>query len=303
VPELRRFGAGTERPRTLVVGCGGAGCNALHVVPTAAGLDVLAVNDLPHPSLHGIKRRLLLPKAGLREVAAMDERAVKALATTAEQSAAVEIADADFVVAVAGLGGEMGSWGASLFARVAALKGAATLAVVTTPFSAEGVNRHGVAEDALAVLRQHAHGTVALPNDGLLKIAPHLPIMKAFEAMSRVAIQPVYDLVRVVTRDDLTLMKTVLRNASEWTLGLGEGFHDHPALAAVDVAFRSPWLTKSVGDAREAIVLVSTPEPDERTVQDVLHDVDLRAPRASVTWGALTGADPDSVRVTVLVGR
>src|SRR5436309_3613018 len=141
MPEARSFRGGTERPRAFLVGIGGAGCNTLRVVPPTPGLDLLAVNDLPHPSMAGIRRRLFLEKAGLRDLAAMDEHAVRDLVTSAEQALAVELADAELVIPLAGLGGEMGSWGASLCARVAALKGATTLAVVNTPFSAEGSNR------------------------------------------------------------------------------------------------------------------------------------------------------------------
>ena len=302
MPEVRTFGHGTERPRAIAVGCGGAGCNTLRAIPPDAGVERLAVNDLPHPSMAGVKRRLLMSKEGLRGIAAMDEQAVKSLATTAEQSVAVELADADFVVPIAGLGGEMGSWGASLVARVAGLKGATTLAVATMPFSAEGMNRRGVAIEARKVLRTHAHGVLGLPNDSLLRVAPHLPILRAFEVMSKLAVQPLQDLLRVLTRTDLPVLKSVLRNAEDWQLGIGEGVGDHPELAATEAAFRSPWITRLARDAREVLVLVGIPVPDERVVKEVLHDVDLRAPLASVTSGIYTDPSMDRMRVTVLVG-
>ena len=301
MPEVRTFGAGTERPRAVAVGCGGAGCNALRAIPPDAGLDLLAVNDLPHPSLLPFRRRLLLDRAGLEQVAAMDERAVKTLATTPEQAVATELGDAEFVVLVAGLGGDMGSWGASLVARVAALKGAVSLAVVTMPFSVEGSLRRAVAANALKLLRTHAHGVLALSNDPLLRIAAHLPIAKALDAMARIAVQPVRDLLRVVTREDLPTLKSVLRGAGEWQLGIGEGAQEHPELAAVDAAFRSPWITKPPETARQAVLLVAQPEPDERVRTEIVRDMDLRTPRASLTWGAF--AEPgESVRVTVLLG-
>ena len=287
----------------LVVGCGGAGCNTLGAAPNEAGMDVLGVNDLPHRSFAAIKRRLILPKAGLREVATMDERAVKTLATTAEQMLAIELGDSDLVVPMAGLGGEMGGWAASLVARVAALKGSAILAVVTTPFTLEGTNRRTTASDALAVLRRHAHGVLALPNDTLLKVAPHLPILRAFETISQIAIQSVYDLVRVLTRDDLPFLPGILRNATSWGVGMGEGFHVQPESTAVASAFRSPWLGGPPNRARAVIVLIGLPTPDERSAQEVLRDVDLHAPRASVVWGVYTGVEPDRVRVTVLLGH
>jgi cell division protein FtsZ len=303
VREVQTLGASGEKPRTLVVGCGGAGCNAIGVGAEDPGLDFLAVNDLPHRAFAVIKRRMLLPKEGLRGVAALDEKAVNTLATTSEQMLAMELGDAELVVPVAGLGGEMGGWGAGLVARVAGIRGATTLAVVMTPFSAEGVNRRTAASGALAVLRQHAHGVLALPNDALLRVAPHLPVLRAFEMMSRIAMQTVRDLVQVVTREDLPMLQAVLRNATGWSLGIGDGFHDRPGLAAVDAAFRSPWLAGPGKEASEVIVLMRLPMPDDRAIRDVLHDVDLRTPRAAVTWGAFPSPDPEAARVTVLLGH
>jgi cell division protein FtsZ len=171
------------------------------------------------------------------------------------------------------------------------------------PFSAEGVNRRAAASEALAVLRRHAHGVLVLPNDALLKVAPHLPLLRALDTMSRVAMQPVRDLVRVLTREDLPVLQAVLRNATSWSVGAGEGFRDHPGSAAVDAAFHSPWLAGPADGAREVIVLIGLPSLDDRSVREILHDVDRQAPRASVTWGAFPVPESDTVRVTVLAGR
>ncbi|TLZ51348.1 MAG: hypothetical protein E6K18_05155 [Methanobacteriota archaeon] len=302
MPHRTQLGQGTERPHVLAVGIGGAGCNTLRAISPSETLERFAVNDLPHPSMAGIKRRVFLEKTGLREIASMDETAVRALATTAEQAIAVEMAEADLVVPIAGLGGEMGSWGASLVARVGALKGATVLAVATTPFSAEGMNRRGVAEEALRVLRTHAHGVLAMPNDPLLKLAPNLPLLRAFEVLSRLAVQPIQDLVRVMTREDLAALKAHLRVAKDWRLGIGEGFVDHPELAAVEAAFRSPWIPRDPVDARGVLLLMSLPEVSDWMTRAIVEDVDLRAPRADVLWGAFEDPAADRVRVSVLLG-
>lgn len=300
MPEVRALGAGSERPRALLVGCGGAGCNALRAVPVDARIGLLAVNDLPHHSLAGIRRRLVLDKGGLRALASLDDKAVKTLVTTPEQAVAVELGDAEWVVPVAGLGGEMGSWGAGLVARVAALKGATTMAVVSLPFSAEGSTRRAVASEAAARLRQHAHGVLVLPNDPLLKVAAHLPIARAFEVMSHLAVQPVLDFLQVLTRDDLPNLEEMLRRATEWRVGIAEGVGPHPELAAVEAAFDSPWIGRPAEDAKGVIALVGTPEREEKAVREILHDVNLRAPSASVLWGAFR--EPEGLRATFLLG-
>ena len=301
MPGVRALGAGTERPRAIAVGIGGAGCNTLRAISPTAGLDLLAINDLPHPSMLGIRRRVFLARAGLSEIARMDEHAVRTLATTAEQALALELGDADFVIPFAGLGGDMGSWGSSLVARVGALKGATTLAVVTTPFSAEGPSRRAVASEALRLLRRHAHGALVLPNDRLLQVAPHVPFLKAFELTSRLSSQFVHDLLRVVTRDDLPVLKSVLRGAEDWRSGVGQGNRHHPERTAVERAFASPWIARPSESAREVILFLGIPEPDEKASQEILYEVNLRTPRASVLWGAFA-TQPEEFRVTLLLG-
>ena len=249
----------------------------------------------------GLRRRLLLDKTGLQGLAAMDEHAVRDLVTTPEQALAMELADADLVIPLAGLGGDMGSWGANLCARVAALKGATTFAVVTTPFSAEGSNRRAVAAEALRLLRMHAHGVLVLPNESLLRVAPRLPILRAFEVLSQLAAQAIRDLLRVLARDDLPRLRSILRDAQDWQIGVGESGRHQPGVAAVEAAFRSAWIAKPVEAAREVILLLATPEADERTLKEVLWEVDVRAPRASVTYAVF--AEPgESFRATALVG-
>jgi hypothetical protein len=121
--------------------------------------------------------------------------------------------------------------------------------------------------------------------------------------MSRIAMQPALDLLRVLTRDDLSTLQGTLRSATSWSLGMGEGIHNRPESTAVDAAFRSPWLAGPADRARQAIVLIGMPIRDDSSVREVLGDVDLYAPRASVTWGAYSGIEPDRVRVTVLLGN
>ena len=246
-------------------------------------------------------RRLSVGRDGHRLEPGRPIEGYRDLVTSAEQALAVELADAELVIPLAGLGGEMGSWGASLCARVAALKGATTLAVVNTPFSAEGSNRRTVAADALRLLRMHADGVLGIPNDPLLKVAPRLPIMRAFEVLSRLSIQPVLDLLRVLAREDLPVLKHVLREADDWQLGVGEGGRDNPEMSAIDAAFASPWIGLPPDRAEQVILLLAMPDADERTRKQILWEVDVRAPRASVLWGSFAEGEGPT-RATVLLG-
>ena len=98
------------------------------------------------------------------------------------------------------------------------------------------------------------------------------------------------------------MLKAHLRVAKDWRLGIGEGFVDHPELAAVEAAFRSPWIPRDPVDARGVLLLMSLPEVSDWMTRAIVEDVDLRAPRADVLWGAFEDPAADRVRVSVLLG-
>lgn len=163
------------RNRVLVVGVGGAGCNA--VVRMSAtwsdGPAVLAINTdaqalaaLPH------QRTLLIGEKTTRGLGAAGDVAAGRLA--AEESLPViqdAITGCDLVMLVGGLGRGTATGALPVIAKAAHELGILTFAFVSLPFSIEGDRCRRLADEGLRILRRHASAVVAQPNDRLLKLA------------------------------------------------------------------------------------------------------------------------------------
>lgn len=71
---------------------------------------------------------------------------------------------ADIVVVIAGLGGNAGTGIAPLVANFGRRSGALVFALVTTPFSFEGINRNLAADKGIVMTQINAHYTTAISN-------------------------------------------------------------------------------------------------------------------------------------------
>lgn len=302
MPDTWRLGTGEERIRAAVIGCGGAGCNTLRHVPSAAGIERIALNDAPHPSMVGISRRVLLSAGPLKAIASLEEKAIPTLATNEEKDLSNALADRDFVVALGGLGGQVGGWGLGVVGRVARILGDTCLAFATVPFTAEGMLRRQLAESQLAILRNRADGVVAFANDALLRAFPSMPLSKAFAAMGAIMARPASALAAMLSRSDLVPLKRFLARSKDWRFGMGAGQEKHRCFVAVEEAYASPWFTGRHEDVHQAVVLIA--QPLGATCEDeLLREVRLRSPLADIAWAVLR--DPtaeDRVQVQILAG-
>ena len=302
MPDTWRLGTGEEHVRGAIVGCGGAGCNTLRYVTVAGGVERVAVNDAPHPSMAGVARRVLIASGPLKDIASLEEKAIPTLATNEEKELSDALVDRDFVVALGGLGGEFGGWALGVVGRVSRILGDASLAFATIPFTAEGMLRRHLAEAQLATLRRRADGVVAFANDALLRSYPKLPLVKAFGAMGAIMARPAAALPTVLSRSDLTPVKRFFGRAKDWRFGMGAGSEKHRCFLAVEEAYASPWFTGRHEDIRQALVLLA--QPAGATFEDeLLREVRLRSPLADLAWAVLPEATPeDRVQVQILAG-
>jgi len=304
MPDVLRLGQGESlRARIAVVGCGGAGCNILQQVPGDLGLTRVALNDGAHRSMAGIPSRLILPQESLVGLASMDEVAVKALSSPEEKAISGAILNHDLVVPVAGLGGGTGGPAAALVGRVARILGTPSLALVASPFAAEGLNRRTSAERALELLSKKVDGVVAFSNDELLRLAPKLPLLKAFQVLGAIMVRPLVDLAWSMTRTDVATLRDVLRASARWRFGGGSAEGKHRAFEAVEEAFASPWIPSNREAVERVVAIVAAPDYGEALAAEVAHEVRLAAPRAEVLLGGYP--DPslgDRLRVSVLAG-
>ncbi|MFB6081886.1 MAG: cell division protein FtsZ, partial [Halanaeroarchaeum sp.] len=252
--------------KITVVGCGGAGSNTIDRMfeEGISGADLVAANtDVQHLVDIEADTKILMGKEktqgrGAGSLPQVGEEA--ALESLDELRASID--DADMVFVTAGLGGGTGTGSAPVVAKAARENGALTIAVVTTPFTAEGEVRRTNAEAGLERLRDVADTVIVVPNDRLLDSVGKLPVRQAFKVSDEILMRSVKGITELITKPglvnlDFADVRTVMERGGVAMIGLGEADSEAKAKDSVKSALRSPLLDVDISGANSALVNVT----------------------------------------------
>ncbi|MFA5190859.1 MAG: cell division protein FtsZ [Verrucomicrobiia bacterium] len=281
--------------RILVLGVGGAGCNAL---------DRVAMDGLP-PTTEGEQRETGIPQlvAINTDIQALSnslcgDKLQLGLKTTfglgaggdptVGRKAAVEDRDrlsemlhgADLVFIAAGLGGGTGGGAGPFIAQLAREAGALTLGFVTLPFGFEGERRSEQAAAALGEFKRAADAVVCVPNDRLFEIAgERATVLDVFRMADDLLAEGVRALWRMLTkpglinRDFNDLRRALEKRHDEIVFAFGTGEGDDKAVAAATAVTSSPLLGGGAILSEAETILVSLRGGLELTMTEVKRAV------------------------------
>ena len=239
-------------PVIKVVGLGGGGSNAIdHMIELGLeGVEYIAANT-DHQAL---ARSLAPVKIQLGPIltrglgAGGDPSIGHAAAEESIQALHNALEGADMVFLTAGMGGGTGTGSITVAARVAKSIGAVTVATVSTPFSFEMGQRQKNAKLGLTKLQPYTDTLITVPNDRLLKVAPHdLTLDLAFRMADDVLRQGVQGITEIITQTGLinvnfAHVKNMMQNGGGSFLSIGQGQGDQKAVQAIDMALNHPLL-------------------------------------------------------------
>jgi len=260
-PEIETFA------RIRVVGVGGSGKNAInHMIESKVrGVEFIAVNsdaqDL-HRSL--AKRKIHIGKNLTRGLGTgMNPDLGRRAAEETRQEIQEALTGSDMVFITCGLGGGTGTGASAIIAKIAKEVGALVIAVVTKPFSFEGVQRKDIAERGLADLKKEVDAFIVIPNDKLLSIVDKNTSAKNAFAMCdeilRQAVEGVSDIITTPgdINTDFNDIKAIMEGAGPALMGIGIAEGDDRAREAAHQAVNSPLLDVSIGGARGILFVVA----------------------------------------------
>jgi len=242
----------TSTAKLKVIGCGGAGGNAVNrmigaglrgVEFISANTDVQALNQSLAPT------RLQIGAQSTRGLGSGGDPAQgRRAAEEDEQVIADALTDSDMVFLTAGMGGGTGTGAAPVVARLAKQTGALTVAVVTKPFTFEGRRRMRQAEEGLSELRAEVDTLIVIPNERLLAVVDKgTTLTDAFSVCDEVllkATKGISDLVTVpgLVNLDFADVKAVMSNRGNALMGTGRATGANRAVEAAQAAVSSPLL-------------------------------------------------------------
>ena len=296
-----------------VVGCGGAGSNTINRMFEEGihGASLVAANtDVQHLVEIDADTKILMgqQKTQGRGAGSLPQVGEEA-ALESQEEIRDSIEGSDMVFVTAGLGGGTGTGSAPVVAKAAREAGALTIAIVTTPFTAEGEVRRTNAEAGLERLRDVADTVIVVPNDRLLDSVGKLPVREAFKVSDEVLMRSVKGITELITKPglvnlDFADVRTVMEKGGVAMIGLGEADSDAKAADSVQSALRSPLLDVDISSANSALINV-TGGPDmsieeaEGVVEQLYDRID---PDARIIWGTSVDEDiEDEMRTMVVV--
>lgn len=296
-----------------VVGVGGSGGNAISRMRRAKieGVELIAINtDLQDLKKTGADLRVQIGRKITQGLGSgMDLNLGKRAALESKEEIKEALEGADMVFITYGSGGGTGTGAGPVIAEIAKSSGALTVAVVTTPFSFEGLARKKVANLGIKRLRERVDSLILISNDKLLSVLdPNISLLKAFwvcDDILRQAVQGISDLIMLpgIINVNFADIKEIIKNSGTALFGIGKAKGENRAEVAARLAINSPLLDTSCQGAKGVLFNISG--------EDIsLSDIDTAAkvitkeinPEAKVIFGAIQKErlEKGQIKVTVI---
>ncbi len=299
--------------RIKVIGLGGGGCNAITrmVREEIQGVEFTAMNtDAQSLAITEAPARIQLGEKLTKGLGVGGDHAMGQKAAEESRDELKElVSGADMVFITCGMGGGTGTGAVSIVAEIAKQSGALTIAVVTRPFSFEGIHRCQVAEEGIARLLGKADTLIIIPNDRLLDLCDQkMGVDNAFKLTDDVLRHGVQAISEVITAPglinlDFADVKAVMKDAGPAWMSIGIGSGKNRAADAAKEALASPLLDVSIEGSKgvlfnivggSSLTLVEVNEAAEVIKQAV-------DPEANIIFGV--AYDPtmnNEVRITLI---
>ena len=284
-----------------VIGLGGGGCNAITrmVQEEIQGVEFIAMNT--------DAQALAITEAPTR--IQLGEKLTKGLGVGGDhvqgQKAAEESSDelretvsgADMVFITCGMGGGTGTGAAPTVAEIAKQSGALTIAVVTKPFSFEGVHRCQVSDEGVVRLLGKVDTLIMIPNDRLLDLCDQKTAVdnafKLADDVLRHGVQAISEVITVpgLINLDFADVKAVMKDAGPAWMSIGVGSGKNRSIEAAKEALASPLLDVSIEGSKGVLfnvvggssltlfevneaaeVIKQAVDPDANIIFGVAHD-------------------------------
>lgn len=290
---LEEFGT----PKIMVVGAGGAGCNAVNRLASMGivGAQLVAINtDKQHLAIVSDEiTKVLIGKSVTRGLGAGGYPEVGAKAAEVSRNALEEILNGvDMLFMSAGMGGGTGTGSAPVVAEIAREQGAIVISMVTYPFALEKA-RLLKAEEGIETLRKVSDTVVVIDNNRLVELVPNLPIQDAFKVADEVIARTVRGITETITQPSLVNLdyadvRSIMSNQGLSVIAVGESKSVDKVNEVVEDTLKNALLDIDIGGATGCLIHI-TGGPDltlgeANAVGEMLTDrID---PKATVIWGA-----------------
>ncbi len=281
-----------------IMGIGSSGINAINSMIESGldGVDFIALNT-DAQSLQRSKARTNL-QIGEKITFGLGtggniEKGLHAIEQSKEDVVNV-ISGADLLFLTTGLGGGTGTGCIHKVAEYARELGILAIAVVTKPFSFEGMKKMRVAKTGVEMLKQNADTVITIPNDRLIQTTDsNIPMLDAFKLADAILFQGVQSIIELVhfpalINLDFADLRTIIQSSGNAMIGIGIESGDNSVVSAAQKAIESPLL--EVPFAGASRVLLNVCSDESLSLFDVnkacMLITEAASPDANIIFGA-----------------
>lgn len=288
------------KPRIVVIGVGGAGCNAINnmIRSELAGVDFFVANtdaQALEQSDAAIKIQLGLEATHGLGAGSHPEMG-RASAEESIHDVLKRIGGSHMLFVTAGMGGGTGTGAAPVIAKAAREHGILTVGVVTKPFHFEGAKRMRVAESGIEELQKYVDTLIVIPNQNLFRVANEkTTFLDAFKMADEVlysGVRSVTDLMMkpgLINLDFADVKAVMGEMMGKAMMGTGEAEGDSRAIDAAEAAISSPLLDDVSMKGAKAVLINITGGMDmtlfeaDEAANRIREEVD---PNAHIIFGS-----------------
>jgi len=297
-----------------VIGVGGSGSNAVSRMKKCKikGVELIAINtDIQDLRKTKADSKLRIGKKITQGLGTGMNPEIGKRAALENQAEIQEILkDTDMVFIAGGMGGGTCTGAAPVVAQIAKDLGTLTIAIVTKPFSFEGLARMRIAERGIRNLKEKVDTLILISNNKLLSaLDPKISLLNAFwicDDILHQAVKGISDLIMLpgIVNVDFADVKSIMKNSGTALFGMGRARGEKRAEEAAIAAINSPLLDISPKGAKGILFNVSGGKDISLSEIDEVAKVICQEinPEAKVIFGAVQSEilKKGEIKVTVI---
>ena len=193
---------------------------------------------------------------------------------TIEEIKALLGGSTQMVFITAGMGGGTGTGAAPVIAQLAKEMGKLTVAVVTAPYTWEGLDKKEQALEGIEQLKEYSDTVLVVLNDKLEELYEDMTLTQAFAEADGILLNAVKSISEIITTNgnintDFKDVEKVLKNAGQSVMGTSEATGADRAQLAIKEALDSPLLNdRDIRGAKRILVTLATSKKKEATMKE-----------------------------------
>ena len=193
---------------------------------------------------------------------------------TIEELKALLGGSTQMVFITAGMGGGTGTGAAPVIAQLAKEMGKLTVAVVTAPYTWEGLDKKEQALEGIEQLKEFSDTVLVVLNDKLEELYEDMTLTQAFAEADGILLNAVKSISEIITTNgnintDFKDVEKVLKNAGQSVMGTSEATGTDRAQLAIKEALDSPLLNdRDIRGAKRILVTLATSKKKEATMKE-----------------------------------